>query len=79
MMNINTTNILHNNINFIEISGSAYKHAHDRSLHHGTMLINLDLDALDRYLHPSNEKLKVCCFYVFIYLYFLFLNFIIST
>ena len=28
------------------------------SLHHGTMLLNVKMDALGKYLNPSKEKLK---------------------
>jgi len=41
-----------------KISGSAYKKSFDRALHHGTMLINVDIEAMEKYLHPSKEKLK---------------------
>eukprot|EP00927_Polykrikos_kofoidii_P057864 TRINITY_DN52085_c0_g1_i1.p1 TRINITY_DN52085_c0_g1~~TRINITY_DN52085_c0_g1_i1.p1 ORF type:complete len:406 (-),score=69.30 TRINITY_DN52085_c0_g1_i1:84-1301(-) len=43
-----------------KISGSAFKHAPDRrvSLHHGTILINTDFQALQRYLTPDKRKLE---------------------
>jgi len=43
-----------------KISGSAFKHAPDRkvSLHHGTMLLNTDFQALQRYLTPDKRKLQ---------------------
>ena len=48
-----------------KISGSAYKlklgksnGEGRRSLHHGTMLLNLDLNALSRYLNPNKKKLE---------------------
>eukprot|EP01022_Parablepharisma_sp_SALTPOND_P015720 TRINITY_DN224_c0_g4_i1.p2 TRINITY_DN224_c0_g4~~TRINITY_DN224_c0_g4_i1.p2 ORF type:complete len:378 (-),score=54.47 TRINITY_DN224_c0_g4_i1:4217-5350(-) len=42
-----------------KVSGSAYKfRPGDRTLHHGTMLINLDKAAASNYLNPSIEKLK---------------------
>lgn len=49
-----------------KISGSAYKLKlgdiktgyGKRSLHHGTMLLDLELGALGKYLNPSKEKLK---------------------
>jgi lipoate-protein ligase A len=48
-----------------KISGSAYKlklgkqnGEGRRSLHHGTMLLNLDLNALSRYLNPNKRKLE---------------------
>ena len=48
-----------------KVSGSAYKlslgkkdGSGRKSLHHGTMLIDLDLEALDRYLSPNKAKLQ---------------------
>ena len=42
-----------------KVSGSAYKfRPKNRSLHHGTMLIQLDKSAANKYLNPSIEKLK---------------------
>jgi len=43
-----------------KISGSAFKHApdHSVSLHHGTVLVNTDLQALQRYLTPNKLKLQ---------------------
>lgn len=43
-----------------KISGSAFKHAPDRrvSLHHGTILLNTDFQALQRYLTPDKRKLE---------------------
>jgi len=48
-----------------KISGSAYKlklakkdGTGQQSLHHGTMLLNLELDALGKYLNPSKAKLE---------------------
>jgi lipoate-protein ligase A len=48
-----------------KFSGSAYKlklgniktGEGKKSLHHGTLLINLDLNALNKYLNPSKLKL----------------------
>jgi len=47
-----------------KVSGSAYKlslgkkdGSGRKSLHHGTMLLDLDLTALDRYLSPNKAKL----------------------
>jgi len=43
-----------------KISGSAFKHAPDRqvSLHHGTILVDTDFKALQRYLTPDKRKLQ---------------------
>lgn len=43
-----------------KISGSAFKHSPDRgvSLHHGTILVDTDLQALQRYLTPDKRKLQ---------------------
>lgn len=54
------------NVDGKKISGSAYKlklGSHKagklgRSLHHGTMLLNLDLNALGRYLSPNKKKMQ---------------------
>ena len=40
-----------------KISGSAFKHARDRSFHHGTLLIDADLLRLVDYLSPTKRKL----------------------
>lgn len=40
-----------------KISGSAFKHTRDRSLHHGTVLINIDKDRVEKYLNVNKEKL----------------------
>merc|ERR1712232_519654 len=43
-----------------KISGSAFKHAPGRgvSLHHGTVLVETDFQALSRYLTPDKRKLE---------------------
>lgn len=43
-----------------KISGSAFKHSPDAgvSLHHGTVLVNTDMQALGRYLTPDKRKLE---------------------
>lgn len=38
-----------------KISGSAFKQKKDRAFHHGTLLVESDLVALKRYLHPSSK------------------------
>ncbi|PNK60853.1 lipoate--protein ligase [Psychrobacter sp. FDAARGOS_221] len=41
-----------------KISGSAFKHASDRSFHHGTLLVNANMQKLGDYLNPHPLKLK---------------------
>eukprot|EP01091_Cochliopodium_minus_P001907 TRINITY_DN11864_c0_g1_i1.p1 TRINITY_DN11864_c0_g1~~TRINITY_DN11864_c0_g1_i1.p1 ORF type:complete len:374 (+),score=79.72 TRINITY_DN11864_c0_g1_i1:79-1200(+) len=41
-----------------KISGSAYKYTRDKALHHGTMLIDVNLGALEKYLTPNKKKLE---------------------
>ena len=41
-----------------KISGSAFKHAIDRSFHHGTLLVNADMQKLGDYLNPHPLKLQ---------------------
>ena len=41
-----------------KISGNAFKHATDRSFHHGTLLVNADMQKLGDYLNPHPLKLK---------------------
>ena len=41
-----------------KISGSAFKHAVDRSFHHGTLLVNADMKKLGDYLNPHPLKLQ---------------------
>ncbi|MGP5118997.1 lipoate--protein ligase [Psychrobacter sp. 1176_08] len=41
-----------------KISGNAFKHAADRSFHHGTLLVNADMQKLGDYLNPHPLKLK---------------------
>ena len=40
-----------------KISGSAFREIKDRCLHHGTLLINVDLEKLQNYLSPQKRKL----------------------
>lgn len=40
-----------------KISGSAFKEKRDRSFHHGTLLINADLQKLANYLSPHQKKM----------------------
>ncbi len=41
-----------------KISGNAFKHAADRSFHHGTLLVNANMQKLGDYLNPHPLKLK---------------------
>ncbi len=42
-----------------KVSGSAYKIANGKAMHHGTLLLHVDFNALGRYLNPDKAKLKV--------------------
>ncbi|CAM9636029.1 unnamed protein product, partial [Ectocarpus fasciculatus] len=41
-----------------KVSGAAFRHSKNRSLHHGTLLLNLDLQALGNYLTPNKLKMQ---------------------
>ncbi|EGC36217.1 hypothetical protein DICPUDRAFT_151371 [Dictyostelium purpureum] len=41
-----------------KVSGSAYKQSGNRSFHHGTLMIDVNLDSLQKYLNPNKDKLK---------------------
>ncbi|TVR71065.1 MAG: lipoate--protein ligase [Spirochaetaceae bacterium] len=41
-----------------KISGNAFKHTRERSFHHGTLLVEADLDRLGRYLTPASQRLE---------------------
>jgi len=41
-----------------KISGSGFKQKIDRALHHGTLLRDVDMDALAKYLNPNKLKLE---------------------
>ena len=41
-----------------KVSGSAFKLTKDRAFHHGTLLVDVDLNRLSRYLNPDTEKLR---------------------
>ena len=44
-------------INGCKFSGHAYYHTKGNSYHHGTIMVNVDPDALTKYLHVSKQKL----------------------
>lgn len=41
-----------------KISGSAFKHKRERSFHHGTVLIDSDLERLNRYLEAPERRME---------------------
>lgn len=41
-----------------KFSGNAFRHSQSADLHHGTILIDADMQKLSRYLAPSKEKLQ---------------------
>jgi len=41
-----------------KFSGHAYLYQKDFCLHHGTLMVNTDLDKMKRYLRPNKDKLK---------------------
>lgn len=41
-----------------KVSGSAYRETRDRGFHHGTLLLNADLNRLKDYLNPDEKKLQ---------------------
>lgn len=45
-------------VNGRKVSGSAYKLTNDKALHHGTLLVNVDMGKLSQVLHPNKEKLR---------------------
>lgn len=45
-------------VNGFKVSGAAFRHAKGRSLHHGTLLLNLDMGALGNYLTPNKLKMQ---------------------
>lgn len=45
-------------VNGYKVSGSAFRFGKDVSLHHGTLLVNTDLNRLTKYLTPSIKKMQ---------------------
>ena len=45
-------------VNGAKISGSAYKLTSEKAFHHGTLLIDADLNRLRQYLTPDDQKLQ---------------------
>lgn len=41
-----------------KFSGNAFRYTQDKALHHGTILMDVDMARLSRYLMPSQEKLR---------------------
>ena len=41
-----------------KFSGSAYRETMDRGFHHGTILLNADMNRLADYLNPDPKKLQ---------------------
>ncbi len=45
-------------VNHKKISGNAFSHTQEKSCHHGTLLVHVDLAAMNKYLNPSLLKLQ---------------------
>lgn len=45
-------------VNGKKVSGSAFRQSKERCFHHGTLLINADLEALTHYLNPNKKNME---------------------
>lgn len=45
-------------VNGAKFSGNAFYHSQGKAYHHGTLLVNADMDKLSRYLSPPKAKLE---------------------
>eukprot|EP00854_Cymbomonas_tetramitiformis_P009314 gene9314-11033_t len=45
-------------VDSLKVSGAAFKHARHTTLHHGTLLVDVDMAALGNYLNPNKAKLE---------------------
>ena len=53
-------------LNLQHISGSAFRFTQDKHLHHGTILYDVNIERMQKYLNVNKEKLLV---HIFVYLF----------